>query len=129
MHHSMGSVANVNLLDLPEMRRARPIINYWAEELLFSLSTWRPYFLDNLVQMTSLAFLLSTRRSQAQGYMGRIPCVQQGPKDVYLRPDGKNVVHDILTLLDGAGKRPIVAGILFLRYASSSCSALIIAVH
>ncbi|KAK7688199.1 hypothetical protein QCA50_008569 [Cerrena zonata] len=120
IHHSLGSFANIHLANFPEAQKAIPIINHWVEDCLFSLRSDRfsPFFLNNLVQMSSLAFLLN--RFRAQRYLGIIPCVQKEPLRRYIREDNMNIVHDILKLLDGSGELPIVAGVLFLKRVVSA---------
>lgn len=117
-HHSLGSAANVSTHDIPEAEKALHVINHWVEDRLFSLKSRLPksYFINALIQMSSLAFTLN--KTRAQKYLRRIPCVLWEPAQQYLRENDQNIVSDILEVLDGSVKHSVVVGILALKYVA-----------
>ena len=115
--HVQGSIANFDPSLIPGAHEGMSVVKHWVQE---ALCTLRPGCLDFLTIVLKLTRLLFTfDRSRA------LQCVNRAhfnaphariPQFIYPGPDGRYVIEDIVSLLDGNQQTCISSGLVFLVY-------------
>lgn len=112
-----------DLNKIPEAERATPIICDWLQNLFHNLD---PYakdqsvigtFVNSVLEMTNVAFVFG--KSAVLEYLPRTKAYKARPKWLLRNSlsyaDGRYIVHDLLTSLDGSSEVTVTVGALFIK--------------
>ena len=115
IHHTLGSVANLDKTRIPEYTRAVQVVNNWIRDFFFDAtekSTHRG-FLTAAIQRACLA--LEFQPSNAQDIFKRSPWIANPPRGSPQRDGDRFLLHDLLDALTRAPLTGLISGMLAIK--------------